>query len=86
MLEWQTGKVIEIIDETPNTRRFFIETPSKENFIFLPGQFVTLDLPIHEKKSKRLRSYSIASPPNESNIFELVIVLVEEGAGTNYLY
>jgi CDP-4-dehydro-6-deoxyglucose reductase len=86
MLEWQTGKVIEIIDETPNTRRFFIETPSKENFIFLPGQFVTLDLPIHEKKSKRLRSYSIASPPNESNIFELVIVLVEEGAGTNYLF
>ena len=57
MLEWQIGKVVNIIDETPNTRRFFIETQSKENFIFLPGQFVTLDLPIHEKKNKRWRSY-----------------------------
>ena len=86
MLEWQIGKVVNIIDETPNTRRFFIETQSKENFIFLPGQFVTLDLPIHEKKNKRWRSYSIASPPNESNVFELVIVLVEDGTGTNYLF
>ena len=86
MLEWQTGKVINIIDETSNTRRFFIETTSKENFIFQPGQFVTLDLPIHEKKNKRWRSYSIASPPDESNLFELVIVLVEDGSGTNYLF
>ena len=86
MLEWQIGKVVNIIDETPNTRRFFIETQSKENFIFLPGQFVTLDLPIHEKKNKRWRSYSIASPPNKSNVFELVIVLVEDGSGTNYLF
>jgi ferredoxin-NADP reductase len=86
MLEWQIGKVVNIIDETPNTRRFFIETQSKENFIFLPGQFVTLDLPIHEKKNKRWRSYSIASPPTKSNIFELVIVLVEDGSGTNYLF
>ena len=86
MLEWQIGKVVNIIDETPITRRFFIETQSKENFIFLPGQFVTLDLPIHEKKNKRWRSYSIASPPDESNLFELVIVLVEDGSGTNYLF
>jgi CDP-4-dehydro-6-deoxyglucose reductase len=86
MLEWQIGKVVNIIDETPNTRRFFIETQSKENFIFLPGQFVTLDLPIHEKKNKRWRSYSIASPPKKSNVFELVIVLVEDGTGTNYLF
>ena len=86
MLEWQIGKVVNIIDETPNTRRFFIETQSKENFIFLPGQFVTLDLPIHEKKNKRWRSYSIASSPNKSNVFELVIVLVEDGTGTNYLF
>lgn len=84
--EWQIGKVINIIEETHNTKRFFIETPSTEKFDFQPGQFVTLDLPIHEKKNKRWRSYSIASPPDESNIFELVIVLVEEGSGTNYLF
>jgi len=85
-MDWQTGKVVSIIDETHNTRRFFIETPGTGPFAFKPGQFVTLDLPIHEKKNKRLRSYSIASAPDTTNLFELVIVLVEDGLGTNHLF
>ncbi|MBK7588831.1 MAG: oxidoreductase [Bacteroidetes bacterium] len=85
-LEWQNGKVVNIIDETPSTRRYFIEATDLETFDFKPGQFVTLDLPIHEKKNKRWRSYSIASAPNGTNIFELVIVLVEDGLGTPFLF
>jgi ferredoxin-NADP reductase len=57
-----------------------------ESFDFEPGQFVTLDLPIHEKPNKRWRSYSIASWPDGTNVIELVIVLLEGGAGTNYLF
>lgn len=87
MLEpWRTGKVIKIEQATANTRRFWIEIPELENFDFKPGQFVTLDLPIHEKKNKRWRSYSIASWPDGTNVFELVIVLLEGGAGTTYLF
>src|SRR5690606_4384923 len=87
MLEqWHNGYVTKIIDETYNTRRFWIQIPDKAPFDFKPGQFVTLDLPIHEKKNKRWRSYSIASCPNGSNIIELVIVLLEGGAGTTYLF
>src|SRR5215210_4328854 len=87
MLEpWRTGKVIKIEDATPNTRRYWIEIPEVEKFDFKPGQFVTLDLPIHEKKNKRWRSYSIASSPDETNIIELVIVFLEGGAGTTYLF
>ncbi len=86
VLDWQTGTVVSIIDEAPRTRRFFIETPQLEPFQFKPGQFVTLDLPISEKKNKRLRSYSIASAPDTTNMFELVIVLVEDGLGTNHLF
>jgi len=56
------------------------------SFDFEPGQFVTLDLPIHEKPNKRWRSYSIASWPDGSNVFELVIVLLEGGAGTTWLF
>ena len=85
-MEWQTGKVIKIIDETPSTKRFTIAIPEMERFDFKPGQFVTLDLPIHEKKNKRWRSYSIASAPDGTNTFELVIVLVEDGVGTPYLW
>ncbi|WP_295128964.1 FAD-binding oxidoreductase [uncultured Chitinophaga sp.] len=84
--QWYNGVVTRIINETDNTRRFWISIPEMRTFDFKPGQFVTLDLPIHEKKNKRWRSYSIASHPNGTNEIELVIVLLEGGAGTTYLF
>src|SRR5690606_12560660 len=66
--------------------RYWIEVQDTDNFDFTPGQFVTLDLPIHEKPARRWRSYSIASWPDGSNVFELVIVLLEGGAGTTYIF
>lgn len=87
MLEpWRTGKIIKMEDATASTRRFWIQIPELEKFDFKPGQFVTLDLPIHEKKNKRWRSYSIASAPDGSNIIELIVVLLEDGAATTYLF
>lgn len=83
---WRTGKVIKVIDETPNTKRYVIEIPELESFDFVPGQFITFDLPIDEKPSRRLRSYSIASWPDGSNQLELVIVLNAEGKGTPWLF
>ncbi len=83
---WRSGKVIRIEQQTEGTRRFFIEAIEVDNFKFKPGQFVTLDLPIHEKPNKRWRSYSIASWPDDTNVFELCIVLLEGGAGTEYLF
>jgi CDP-4-dehydro-6-deoxyglucose reductase len=86
LLPWRKGKVIRIENETANTHRFWIEVTELTSFDFQPGQFVTLDLPIHEKPNKRLRSYSISSWPDGSNVFELIIVLNQRGAGTQYLF
>jgi CDP-4-dehydro-6-deoxyglucose reductase len=86
LLPWLQGKVIRIADETATTKRFWIEVPELTSFDFIPGQFVTFDLPIHEKKNKRLRSYSIASCPDGTNVFELIIVRDLKGVGTNYLF
>ncbi|HLK30392.1 MAG TPA: FAD-dependent oxidoreductase [Puia sp.] len=83
---WQKGTIIKIENETESTRRFWIKVNDVESFDFKPGQFVTLDLPIHEKPARRWRSYSIASWPDGTNVFELVIVLLEDGAGTHYLF
>jgi glycine betaine catabolism B len=83
---WRIGKVIKIENHTHNTKRFYIQVPELESFDFTPGQFVTLDLPIHEKPNKRWRSYSIASWPNGTNVFELLIVLAENGLGTTFLF
>lgn len=84
--EWQTGIVRRIESVNAATRSFFIELPSVQQFHFKAGQFVTLDLPIHEQRNRRWRSYSIASAPDDSNMIELIIVLVEGGAGTPYLF
>lgn len=83
---WHTATVIKIENETEDTRKFWLQFPDLETFDFIPGQFVTLDLPIHEKSNKRWRSYSIASNPNGTNIIELLIVLDKNGAGTPYLF
>lgn len=83
---WRKGIVTRIENETYNTRRFWITIPELDSFDFTPGQFVTLDLPIHEKPNKRWRSYSIASWPDGTNVFELLIVLLDGGLGTTYLF
>lgn len=83
---WRIAKIIRIEDETNDTRRFWFQVPELSVFDFKPGQFVTFDLPIHEKLNKRWRSYSIASWPDGTNVFELVIVLDKSGAGTPYLF
>jgi CDP-4-dehydro-6-deoxyglucose reductase len=83
---WRKALVVGIEDETSDTKRFRIVVPELERFDFEPGQFVTLDLPIHEKANKRWRSYSIASRPDGSNEMELLIVLNPQGTGTPYLF
>ncbi|MFZ9299780.1 MAG: ferredoxin--NADP reductase [Chitinophagaceae bacterium] len=83
---WREGRVVMILEEAPLTNRFIIEIPELDVFDFIPGQFVTLDLPIGERNSERWRSYSIASAPDGTNRFELVIVKAENGKGTSYIF
>jgi ferredoxin-NADP reductase len=83
---WQTGIVKQIEQATHNTRRYWIELPETPSFIFKPGQFVTLDLPIHEQRNRRWRSYSIASMPDGSNVIELLIVHLEGGLASKYIF
>jgi glycine betaine catabolism B len=83
---WRSGEVIRIEDHTHNTRQYWLRVNDAERFEFTPGQFVTLDLPIHEKPNKRIRSYSIASWPDNTNVFELLIVLAPHGTGTQYIF
>lgn len=83
---WQKGTIERIEDEAVATRRFWIRLEETSCFDFRPGQFVTLDLPIHEQPNKRWRSYSIASWPDGSNLIELVIVRLDGGVGTRYLF
>jgi ferredoxin-NADP reductase len=84
--QWQPGIVKRIEQATHNTRSYWIELPETQVFDFKPGQFVTLDLPIHEQRNKRWRSYSIASMPDGGNVIELLIVFVDGGMASNYIF
>ncbi len=80
-----TAKIIKIVQQSPATRQYFMKVEGSEPFTFRAGQFITMDLPIHERRRKRLRSYSIANPPGEDNILEFTITHMG-GAGTDYLF
>lgn len=82
--EWKTAVLSRVEQETAGTKRFYFKVPGEPVFDFAPGQFVTFDLPIDAKV--RLRSYSIASSPAGTNEFELIIVKVEDGKGTHYIF
>lgn len=77
-------KVIDIVQEAPDVKRFWIEYPDEVQLEFRPGQFIMFDLPIDGKITNR--SYSIASAPGMGNQLEVIIVLNKEGRGTPYLF
>ena len=84
--KWYDSQVIRIEDQSPTTKRFWVEVPEEVAIDFQAGQFVTMDLPIHEKRLKRWRSYSIANAPDQSNVLEFCIVNLEGGAASKYFF
>lgn len=54
---------------------------------FEAGQWLSIALPVaHEGGSVLRRSYSIASPPNETPRFEIAVTHVDGGPGSSYLH
>ena len=86
MSKWKEAVIKRIEQRTPTVRSFWVALPDREELNFKPGQFLTLDLPISERRRQRWRSYSIASPPNGTNEAELCIVHLPGGKGTTYLF
>ena len=81
---WYERPITRIENMAPNVRRFWLEAPEDADFSFKAGQFVTMDLPIGEKRLQRWRSYSIANAPDGSGQLEFCIV--RSGVGTQYLF
>ncbi len=80
---WVDSKVVDIVEETDSVRRIFLEYD--EAFDFKAGQFIVTDLPIHEKRTQRWRSYSIANDYNKDGFIELCVVHLKGGLGSGYL-
>lgn len=84
---WNEGEVTEITWLSKNTIQIKVKAPVGISFDFVPGQFITLDLPTGEKRLDRWRSYSIASNGlDDSGCFELCIVKFPGGKASAYLF
>lgn len=81
---YATVKDIEIV--SPSKMIFTANLDNDEIFNFQPGQFITMDLPLGDKRRQRWRSYSIANLPNEKNDLEFAIGHLEEGAASAYFF
>lgn len=86
MTTWYNGIIKKIEDASPTTKRFWLEVEGVDSFDFKAGQFITMDLPIGERRNQRWRSYSIASAPDGSNVLELCIVHLEGGLASGWLF
>ncbi|MBK8698738.1 MAG: hypothetical protein IPN29_04065 [Saprospiraceae bacterium] len=83
---WYQGVVTDIIIHNDSIRRFFLQVKGDDGFTWRPGQFLTFDLPVGEKRLHRWKSYSIANTPNAEGLIELCIVRHADGLGTSYLF
>lgn len=84
--KWYDSTIARIEDCAPGVRRFWLQMPEGEPLEFKAGQFVTMDLPIHEKRLKRWRSYSVAGAPAEKEMPEFCIARLEGGAASAYFF
>lgn len=84
--KWYDSILCRMESPTPDVRRLWLQLPQEERLTFKAGQFITMDLPIHEKRLKRWRSYSIASEPSQDQILEFCIGRLEGGAASKYFF
>lgn len=80
----QSATVLSVTDLTPNVRQLII-LPKSQKLSFLPGQWVSLKLPVGLKPPLN-RAYSLATPASPSGELTLVFDRVPQGIGSSYLY
>ncbi len=80
-LEWQLGRVVAILDETPHCKSLILEVPGWSGHI--AGQHVDVRLRAEDGYQAQ-RSYSIASPPEALHV-TLTVERLENGEVSLYL-
>ncbi len=84
--KWHIGRVTDIEHISKTKLSFSIKLKEEQQFEFEAGQFVTMDLPLGEKRRQRWRSYSIANIPNVENKLSFSIGYLENGLASAYFF
>lgn len=80
----RTATVERIFDHTLGTRSLFLAPADKSEIHFLPGQFISLAIPLGDET--RTRPYSIASRPGDGAPYEICFNRVVNGRGAQWLF
>jgi len=78
------ARVEKIFDHTPDTRSLFLSLTSGKHLRFVPGQFISITIPLGDET--RSRPYSIASDPEDRGSFEICFNRVAGGRGVGWLF
>jgi ferredoxin-NADP reductase len=69
---------------TPRNKDIRFRVPADKPFHFKSGQFVQIFVPLPDKIKRT--SYSVASPPQNHNVFDLCVTHVEGGVSSTFLH
>jgi ring-1,2-phenylacetyl-CoA epoxidase subunit PaaE len=75
-------RLLEIIRETEDATTLVFEKP-EDGFDYLPGQYLTLLVPMEEEPVRR--AYSMSSSPHLDSNIAITVKRVDEGVVSNYL-
>ena len=78
------ARVERIFDHAPDTRSLFLSLTSGKHLRFVPGQFISITIPLGDES--RSRPYSIASDPEDRGQFEICFNRVAGGRGVAWLF
>lgn len=82
-VHWQLAKVLAIVQETPRVKTITLHLP---HWIpHLPGQHYDIRLTAEDGYQAQ-RSYSVASPPEQSGRIDLTVDLLDDGEVSTYLH
>lgn len=77
--------ISEVVDLTPRNKGIRFQLPQGKSVQFKAGQFFQVFSPLSDDKTKRT-SYSIASPPQQTESFDLCVTLVEGGKASTFIH
>jgi NAD(P)H-flavin reductase len=81
----QTTVIRSVRDVAPGVREIVL-APPPERMDFVPGQWLSLHLPIEGDDRPLVRAYSLAAPPSPSGELVLCLDRVPDGLGSGYLF
>ncbi len=82
-MSWQTATVLDVTVETPTAKTFRLALPQPSHH--LAGQHYIVRLTAPDGYTAT-RSYSVASPPDDSNELELTVERLEHGEVSTFLH